>query len=315
MATSNTELAAGHGQEESLLSFAVPLVPVAPDEEENGFRVQNTSLTDWQREAVIERKGAIDIGCDLVGVLHGWYEEKSEDGPFATLLVFRFRFDPQKHARRIIRCKATVEILPMDDDTATMTAANKPTVVAIAPNNRLLMVPTTDPEEIKVALNAELAITAVPVVTPSIGGSFERSKTRDNPDATTVSGNISLAPGVNSGPRTCAGWTLLENATRKTGLPDTLRVAVLVRRQDQLAPFKAMVRMSSHADFKTGMGWFFGSFPIDDPVLLNPALPPQGVLKGYASENMATAIDLPSLMDVTFRTEYLDALKRTGGAE
>jgi hypothetical protein len=88
-------------------------------------------------------------------------------------------------------------------------------------------------------------------------------------------------------------------------------VAVLVRRQSRLANFKAMVRMGCRADFKTGLGWFFGSFPLDDPVLFNPALPPQGVLKeGYACENMGTAIDLSSLMDVTFRTEYVSALKK-----
>ncbi|KAL2138964.1 hypothetical protein VTI28DRAFT_6004 [Corynascus sepedonium] len=308
---SDSETESTPNQDGPLLSISVPLIPVAPDEEENGFRVQNTSLNDWQREAVIERKGAIDVGCDLVGALHGYYGEPFDDGPFATLLVFKFRFDPQKHARRIIRCKATVEFTPMDDNAAS---TNKPAVVAIAPNNRLQMVPTTDPEQITTAINAELAVTAVPIVTPTIGGSFERTRTRDNPDATTVSGNISLAPGVNSGRRTCAGWTLLENATRRTGLPDSLRVAVLIKRQDQLAPFQAMVRMSCHADFKTGLGWFFGSFPIDDPVLLNPALPPQGVLKGYASENMATAIDLSSLMDVTFRTEYVAALRETGAA-
>jgi hypothetical protein len=155
------------GEEDLLRSFAMPLVPVAPDEDDNGFRVENTSLDDWQREAVIERRGAIDIRCDLVGVLHGWYGEKSDDGPFATLMVFRFRFDPQKHARRVIRCRATVEFSPMPDDGSKTTAANKPAVVAIAPSNRLEMVPTTDPEEIKKVLNAELALSGVPFLTPS----------------------------------------------------------------------------------------------------------------------------------------------------
>ncbi|KAH6636218.1 hypothetical protein F5144DRAFT_600981 [Chaetomium tenue] len=296
--TSETMPAAG-GHEVPLLSVNVPLIPVAADEGEDGFRVENTSLEDWQREAVIERTGAIDISCDLVGVLHGWLGEESEEGPFATLMVFRFRFDPKKHARRVIRCKATVEFssIPMPDDGAK---TSKPTVVDIAPGNRLEIVPTTDPEEIKHALNVDLALSGVPFLTPSIGGSFERSKRRDNPDATTVSGNISLAPGVNSGPRSCAGWTLLENATRKSGLPDSLRVAVVVKRVDRHSKFKGM---------------FFGSFPIDDPVLFNPDMPPQGVLsQGYSRVNMGTGIDLQSLMDVTFRTEYVGALKKTAAA-
>jgi hypothetical protein len=311
---STSETVPAGAKDAPLVSFVVPLFPVAPDEDDNGFRVENTSLEDWQREAVIERTGAIDIWCDLLGVLHGWYGEESDDGPFATLMVFRFRFDPQKHARRVIRCKATVEFLPMPDDAVKTTAANKPTVVAIAPSNRLEMVSTTDSEEIKQKLDVNLALSAVPFLTPSIVGSFERSKKRDNRDATTVSGNISLAPGVNSGPRNCAGWTLLENATRGSGLPDSLRVAVLVRRQDRHSKFQGMVRMGCHADFKTGLGWFFGSCPIDDPVLFNPDLPPQGVLsQGYSRVNMGD-IDLQPLMDVTFRTEYLGALKKIAAA-
>lgn len=35
-----------------------------------------------------------------------------------------------------------------------------------------------------------------------------------------------------------------------------------------------MMPMGCHADFKTGLGWFFGSFPMDDPVIFNPDLPP-----------------------------------------
>lgn len=224
-------------------SFVVFLFPVALDEDDNRFQVENTSLEDWQREAVIERTGAIDISCDLIGVLHGWYGEKSNGGPFATLVVFRFRFDPQKHARRVIRCNARVEFWPMPDDATKTTAADSPRVVAIAPSNRLDMVLITDLEEVKKGLTVDLALSGVPFLTASVRGSFERSKTRDNRDAMTVSGNISLAPGVNSGPRNCAGWTLLENATRTSGLLGSLCVAMLVLWKDRYSKFKGMIRV------------------------------------------------------------------------
>jgi hypothetical protein len=281
------------------------LAPISPDNEDNGFHVTNTSLTDWQRESVIQRDGAVDVRCDLVGVLHGWYGAKNDNGPFATLVVFRFRFDPQNHSRRVIRCKATIETMAWDANST------RPEVKSIAPGTKYELEPTVDPEDVEKGFSAKLEATGLPIVGGSIGGDFKKSGRRENPDSTTVSGSIGLAPGLNSGKRNSAGWTLLENKTRSTGLPDSLRVAILLERADK-KPFKLMVRMECKADFTTGIGWFFGSFPLDDPVLFNPDLKAQGILQDYGAENMSS-FNLQKLADVTFRTEYVGARKNTGG--
>lgn len=231
----------------SLLSVRVGMVPIAADDEDNGFHVQNTSLSDWQRDAVIERKGAMDIRCDLVGVLHGWYGKKSDSGPFATVMVFKFKFDPQKHSRRIIRCKTSVEF---------WSTGARPEVTTISPYDKFDLLPTEDEEDIKEALKMKLGLSGVPHLNASISGKFERSRKKHKSDAATISGNISLPPGVNSGKRNCADWTLLENDSRKSGLPDSLRVAILLKRLDQ-KPFQGVVRMSCRADFTTELGLVF----------------------------------------------------------
>jgi hypothetical protein len=98
---------------------------------------------------------------------------------------------------------------------------------------------------------------------------LEKTTARDITSSTTVSGVTELATGSNSGPRTRAVWKLRENERRKTGIPESLSVAVLLTRKSN-NPFTAMVEIDSHADPLTGFGRLFRRVPIDDPVLFNP---------------------------------------------
>ncbi len=59
---------------------------------------QNDPARPWQRTNYIERKGADEIRCSCVAVVHGLL---APDSNICTLLVLEFRFDPRKRARRI----------------------------------------------------------------------------------------------------------------------------------------------------------------------------------------------------------------------
>ena len=57
----------------------------------SSFRTENDPATPYQRSNYIKRKGAIDIRCSCLDVIHGQFS--SETGVFATLIVLQFRFD------------------------------------------------------------------------------------------------------------------------------------------------------------------------------------------------------------------------------
>lgn len=286
------------GAGQALASFAVPLYITGDDE--NTFRVKNKSLADWQRRMVIDRvEKALDIQCLLEDVVHGSFTEDGKLMP-ATLMVFKFRVDPKKHSRRIIRALINIEFFAMD------AGDEPPSVHAIAPDERWSVVPTTDHEEITTGGRLTLGLSSlIPI---DLGGevTLEKTTTRDISDATTVTGSIHHGEGIDSGDPTACAWALLENKTRKTGVPDSLKVGIVLKRKDE-KPFKAAVNVEARADLSTRLEWMFSKVPLDDPVLFNPDLEPAGRERPFARDALGTNLDC--VADVTFRTVVKDAIK------
>src|SRR5277367_5768934 len=122
-----------------LLSFDIGLSPTG--DEGAAFRTQNDPYAPFQRSNYIERKGAIDIRCTCVDVIHGLFSASSATP--ATLLVLQFRFDARKRARRF-------ESVDISLQFGSMTPGESgPEVYAIAPDDRMSLVPTTQHEERK----------------------------------------------------------------------------------------------------------------------------------------------------------------------
>ncbi|KAK4062379.1 hypothetical protein Trihar35433_9200 [Trichoderma harzianum] len=280
--------------DEPLLALETPLHDIITGEDDT-FRTENASLNDWERRNVIERtRGNIHVRVDLMEVIHGTYDN---DGDEATLMVFRFRFDPQKHSRRIIRARINIEFFANNkNDTA-------PTVDAIAPEERWSVVPTVDSESITRGGELNLGASGVPFLEAGGTLKFEKTVNRDISDATTVTGSINLGTGKNSGESTVAVWNLQENKRRQTGVPDSVRVAILLRREDS-KPFNAKVTLEADADFVTGLERKFSKVPLDDPVLFNPTLTGNKPKKGrsYNVQDLSS-FDLYSLCDVRMGME------------
>ncbi|KAL2694937.1 hypothetical protein Neosp_001526 [[Neocosmospora] mangrovei] len=238
--------------------------------EDSTFRTENASSHDWERRNVIERtRGSIHTRVELLEVTHGTLDEYGDE---ATLMVFRFRFDPQKTSRRVLRARVNIEFLGKD-------GGNAPIVEAIAPEERWAVVPTTDSE------------------------STTRGAELDVSDATTVSGSINLGKGRNSGESTVAVWNLQENKRRETGVPDSVTTAVLLRRYDN-EPFNARVELEADVDWVSGFARKFTGVPLDDPVLFNPTL---GGSKPKRGRNLGAkelgSVDLYKLCAVRFAVE------------
>ncbi|KAF4457028.1 hypothetical protein F53441_943 [Fusarium austroafricanum] len=278
---------------EPLWSLEEPLGDFLIGGEDSTTRTENASISDWERHNVIERtRGQIHTRVELLEVTHGTYDD---DGEEATLMIFRFRFDPQKNSRRVIRARVEVTFQGKDGNPA-------PIVEAIAPEERWSVVPTTDSETFTTGGELNLGASGVPFVTAGGSAKLEKTITRDISDATTVTGGRRLSK-KNSGPYDVAVWNILENDRRKTGVPDSVTVAILLRREDS-EPFDATVELEADVDWMTGLERKFLRLPLDDPILFNPQSIPKKKRKGrnHGAENLSS-VDLYELCHVRFAVE------------
>ncbi|KAF3074424.1 hypothetical protein CFAM422_003608 [Trichoderma lentiforme] len=244
-----------------LLKYDVALYEIVSGEEST-FRTQNTSPTDLERHNVIERtEGNIHTRVELIDVMHGTYNEEGSEE--ATLLVFCFRFDPQRNSHRAKHARVNIEFFAIEKNSTG------PTVDAISPEKRWTIIPTTDHETITRGGEINASATGVPFLDIGTSAKFERTITRDINDATTITGSINIGTGRNSGESTVAVWNLQENRQRKTGIPDSVQVAVLLHREDS-KPFTASVTLKIETDFVSGIKQWFAKVPLDDPILFNP---------------------------------------------
>ncbi|KAK2041786.1 hypothetical protein LZ31DRAFT_556584 [Colletotrichum somersetense] len=255
--------------------------------EDSTFRTQNLSIDDWERRNIIERtQGNIHIRVELMDVVHGTYDDTGDE---ATLMVFRFRFDPQKNTRRVIQARVDIEFLPSDDEN------NAPIVDAIAPEQRWTVSRTIDQTSTTTGGEINVGAAGVPFLEAGVTGKMEKTVSRDVSGATTITGSINLGTGRNSGDSTVAVWNLQENRQRKGGVPDSVSVAVLLRREDN-APFTARVTLDADVDARSGLERKFMKVPLDDPVLFNPKMTGKRPKKGrkYGVENLGN-VDLYQL--------------------
>jgi len=283
-----------------LPSFDIGLSPTG--DAGSSFRTQNDPSAPLQRSNYIERKGSVDIRCSCLDVIHGLFSASSSS--FATLIVLQFRFDARKRARRFESVDISLEFKGMNP------GESGPEVFAIAPDGRMSLVPTTQHEDIKRNVSLQLG-GAAPVGGVSATGTvgWEKAVSRDTSDQTTVTGSIDLK-GRNWGPSNCASWTLLENKTTKTGIPTSMRTAILLKRKDE-SPFQCVVKIDASVDFKSTLERVFGGKgrePRDDPVLFDPELDPTNNLRKYEIEELG-AFDLESVCDVTFATALSGVMK------
>ena len=95
----------------------------------SSLRTQNDPSAPFQRTNVIERRGAVDVRCSCLDIVHGLFSAKGE--AFATLIVLQFRFDPRKRARRFQSVDISLEF------DGSRPGQGGPEVYAIAPNEPL----------------------------------------------------------------------------------------------------------------------------------------------------------------------------------
>ena len=271
-------------------------------DEGSSFRTKNDPSAPYQRTNVTERKGALDIRCTCLDVIHGLVSPDADE--FATLIILNFRFDSRKTARRILAVNITLQFAPEKHGDP------EPEVFQIEPYDSMVMVQTTQTEEKKTTAGVNLG--APPLVGVELGAElgWERSVNRETTDATKVIGSIDLL-GRTYGNADSASWSLIENSTTKTGVPSTMRTAILLKRQDE-KPFRCDFKIEAKVDPKSSMERsfqrLFGGRSNDDPLLFDPQLPPTNKLQTYDLTALGS-VDLGSLSGVTFQSVLDSAVK------
>lgn len=248
------------------------------------FHIRNNPKDPYQRSELVQRTGSVDIRCEIVDIVHGLMAQDSEY--WATLLVFRFRFDPQKRARRI--SEATIELgFDVIEPNHEI-----PEVQAISFDGNYSILPSSQSESLTRGGEGTLGVSQV--VDASATAKWEKTITRETSDKAIVSGG-KLVVG-NIPPYRIAKWTLLENRTTKSGIPAVFQAAVRIKRGDE-AVFSCMPTIRCRADKWTAAESLFSKIPKDDPLLLKPDRIPTNRLMVYDAENLGD-VDLQKLSTV-----------------
>lgn len=256
-------------------------------EEGSGFHVFNVAVDQYHRAEVLQRTGAIDITCSLEKVVHGAISADSDR--YASLIVMQWFFQP-KGSRRI--SEATIELLFESNDDIE--------VEKISFLGTYDLMPTKQDESVTKGVDASIGIQQFANL--SLAGKWEKTTATTISDAVRLSGGMRLVN--NRPPNRIATWTISENHSQPTGIPSSLKVAVLVSREDQ-EKFLCRIALACQTDRKTAAQSLFKKIPKDDPIIFQPnpldkgKRPNKNVAYGH---DELGSVDLDEFGKVTFST-------------
>ncbi|KAL7940995.1 hypothetical protein V8C42DRAFT_336137 [Trichoderma barbatum] len=286
-------------EEQSVNDTGTIIVPLyeAGGEERSGFHVFNTAPNHYHRAEVLQRSGAIDITCNLEKVIHGALSPDSDR--YASLLVMQWFMQP-KGSRRI--SQATIELLfesgSADGDIEVDDISFYDTYSLM--QNR---------QDETITKGGEATAGVQQFANLSLTGKWEKTTSTTTTDAITLSGTKRVIN--NTPPNRIAVWTLSENPLQPSGVPASLRVAVLVSRQDR-EKFLCRVNFTCQTDIKTALRASFKRIPKDDPIVFQPNPRDIGLRLNknveYGNDRLGS-INLNDLCSVSFRRIIPDVEK------
>ncbi|KAI1091613.1 hypothetical protein F5B19DRAFT_483773 [Rostrohypoxylon terebratum] len=258
-------------------------------EEGSGFHVFNVATDQYHRAEVLQRTGAIDITCNLEKVVHGAMTADSDR--YASLIVMQWYFQP-KGSRRI--SEATIELL------FDSLGGGEIEIETISFPGTYSLMPTM--QESTVTKGGEAAVGISQFADINLTGKWEKTVSSTIQDAITLSGRKQVIN--NRPPNRIASWTLSENQSQREGIPTSLKVAILVSREDR-EKFICKLTFTCKTDVKTAAESIFRKIPKDDPIIFQPDPREKGTRPNknvsYGDEELGR-VDLGGLCDVTFRT-------------
>ncbi|KAI1735240.1 hypothetical protein F4680DRAFT_435894 [Xylaria scruposa] len=204
---------------------------------------RNYPSSPFQRSVVVDRtQSSCHVQARLDSVVHGFMSPQGVKE--ATLIIFVFHFIPFKAGRRVKSARITVNFETDDGNIE---------VFKIAPHEKLTF------EKKKVVRSRDVA----PPTGPSAWIDDEITA------ALTIMGDKSIKGRMHGNYNTVV-WTILEDEKTKSGIPSTLRTAVLLQRSSS-AVFIGRVQIDAQV---SGFSLASRTDPEDDPIIFNPLLSP-----------------------------------------
>jgi hypothetical protein len=238
----------------------------------------------------------------MIDVVHGRYgsfdgDDEDDETP-ATIILLDFAFSSSKIGRRIKAAQITFQFKGEAED-----GEDSPSVARIEPCGSFVMEETT--RSVDTTISAGVDVGAPPIAGFQAGAhlGWERTTTKTSPDCIRLEGKKHQL-GKDYGDDDAATWTLLENATDKTGIPSSLRTVILLKRRYD-GPFRCTFSLKLEVDTKTSLenalGAVFGKRVIDDPVLFDPARKPTNRQINKYDINSLASMDLVALSAVVYK--------------
>ncbi|KAF9768542.1 hypothetical protein IL306_014141 [Fusarium sp. DS 682] len=256
---------------------------------EGGLHTFNLAPNHYHRYEALERTGAVDITCYLEKVIHGTISPTE----YGTIIVMQWYFQPSL-GRRI--SEATIKLLfePESSDSDTELEVRD-----ISFEGTYSLMSTTQEESVSRGVEATAGVQQV--AQANLTAKWEKTTTRTKSNSIILNGGKRLFK--NTPPKRIAKWELSENESLPRGIPGSLKVAVLVARDDE-EKFQCRIDFTCKTDLKTKLAGIFQKIPKDDPIIFQPDGSDEGKRKHknvtYGSKNLGTSLD--DLSDVTYHT-------------
>lgn len=265
--------------------------------DDGAYHVKN-GPGEVQRQHIVDRGSALVVLADLTAVVHGTLAPSADP---ATLIITTFQFLPTKASRRFLAATITMRF-------CSCSSSPDPIVYRIAPLGHFSLTPTK--HQIDLTRSADLSAHAGVPGTANFGTTlrWEHKQSSEFKAQTTISGAIRLE-GRKYGQKNTARWSLLENPVQKSGIPTTVRTAVLLKRMTADDRFKAEVDVQAEVDLASKLDGaidkVFGKVESDDAVVFDPGK--KGSVESVDGERLGQT-DLMALSAVSKTTFLADEM-------
>ncbi|CAO2650410.1 Nn.00g017020.m01.CDS01 [Neocucurbitaria sp. VM-36] len=273
-------------------------IPIYPVGDEAAFHTLNDPNDPYERDVLTQRFGRVNIRCEHKDIAHGYFSKDEDD--LCSLIVVKFRFDPNGIAARLKEAHATIKF------ASSVPGQSDPQVISMYPDGSFVVAPTQQHEQTVKGGGLNVGGGAAGV---QVGGDLRLEKTIDHDVVSyaRVIGAIELHGDF--GKDNAVSWKFFENPNDplKTGIVSSLQAAILLKRTT-MDVFRATIKIKVTADTVGRIGALFKKDSKDDDVFYNPRKVPTNRICKYDVDSLG-AVDLKSLSEVTFRTLLRNAVK------
>lgn len=191
----------------------------------------------------------------------------TSEGDPATLLVIEFRFVSLNNSRRFTAARITLKF----SDAKSRTNLD-PEVYRIHPEDVTLLDKITISKDTEQSLSGSIN-GGIPVAGGSVGYTWKVTQLKDHEHSARLTGvKYNLRESL-SGDDNAAIWSLEEHTSKKNGIPNFLRTAVILRRKAD-DPFRVELSVETDVNLRSKLSTMFGSAKTEpiDPVNIDPDL-------------------------------------------